>query len=246
MSVVALAYNELSLVASGEINVGTHPRVSILGLGVNSDTVLSTVVAGAILIGLGLYMRSQITAGVPGKLQVGFEGLVGYVENLVETAMGIKSAPFVVPLATTLFSFILIANWVEIVPTQERLPSPTSDINLTAAMAVLVLGWVHLTGIRKKGLGGYVKSFLGAPRWLIPFRAIEEVAKPLSLALRLFGNLFAGGLMIALIGLLPSSVLWLPTVVWKLFDMFIGVIQALIFSLLTIVYISFAVSEEGH
>ena len=83
MSVVALAYNELSLVASGEINVGTHPRVSILGLGVNSDTVLSTVVAGAILIGLGLYMRSQITAGVPGKLQVGFEGLVGYVENLV-------------------------------------------------------------------------------------------------------------------------------------------------------------------
>ncbi|GAC1611648.1 MAG: F0F1 ATP synthase subunit A [Mycobacteriales bacterium] len=236
----------MSAVVLAEINVGNHPRATLFGLTVNSDTLISTLLAGAILIGLGLYMRSKITDGVPGKLQLGFEGLVGYIEDLVESAMGLKVAPFVVPLATTLFAFILISNWVEIVPTKDKLISPTSDINLTAALAVLVLAWVHLTGIRKKGLGGYAKSFLGAPRWLIPFRAIEEVAKPLSLALRLFGNLFAGGLMIALIGLLPSAVLWAPTVVWKLFDMFIGVIQALIFSLLTIVYFSFAVSEEGH
>ncbi len=236
-----------ALILAGEINVGNHPRTSIFGLTVNSDTVISTLLAGAILIGLGLYMRSRITDnGVPGKLQLGFEGLVAYIQDLVETAMGLRVAPFVVPLATTLFAFILIANWIEIVPTKDKLISPTSDINLTAALAILVLGWVHLTGVRKKGLGGYVKSFLGAPRWLIPFRAIEEVAKPLSLALRLFGNLFAGGLMIALIGLLPSTVLWAPTVVWKLFDMFIGIIQALIFSLLTIVYFSFAVNEEGH
>jgi F-type H+-transporting ATPase subunit a len=236
-----------ALILAGEINVGNHPRTSLFGLTVNSDTLISTVLAGAILIGLGLYMRSRITDnGVPGKLQLGFEGLVGYIEDLVESAMGLRVAPFVVPLATTLFAFILIANWVEIVPTKDKLISPTSDINLTAALAIFVLGWVHLTGVRKKGLGGYVKSFLGAPRWLIPFRAIEEVAKPLSLALRLFGNLFAGGLMIALIGLLPSTVLWAPTVVWKLFDMFIGIIQALIFSLLTIVYFSFAVNEEGH
>jgi F-type H+-transporting ATPase subunit a len=229
-----------------EIHVGEHPRTSLFGLEVNRDTVVSTLVAGAILIGLGLYMVSRITDGVPGKLQLAFEGLVRYVEEQVETAMGIRTAPFVVPLAVTLFAFILIANWVEIVPTHEKLISPTSDINLTAALAILVLGWVHLTGFRKKGLLGYVKSFTGAPRWLIPFRAIEEVAKPLSLALRLFGNLFAGGLMIALIGLMPSFVLWAPTVIWKLFDMFIGVIQALIFSLLTIVYFSFAVNEEGH
>ena len=160
--------------------------------------------------------------------------------------MGIRAAPFVVPLAVTLFAFILIANWVEVIPTQEHLPSPTSDINLTAALALLVVGWAHVTGFRKKGIRGYVKSFTGAPRWLIPFRGIEEIAKPLSLALRLFGNLFAGGLMIALIGLFPPFLLWLPTVIWKLFDMFIGGIQALIFSLLTIVYFSFAVNEGAH
>lgn len=233
-------------VLAKEITVGEHPRMTLLGLTINRDTFVSTLVAGAILVALGLYMRSRITHGVPGKLQLAFEGLVKYVEEQVETAMGIRAAPFVVPLAVTLFAFILLANWVEIVPTQDRLISPTSDINLTAAMAVLVLAWVHLTGFRKKGLLGYVKSFTGAPRWLIPFRAIEEVAKPLSLALRLFGNLFASSLMIALIGLMPAAVLWLPTVAWKLFAMFIAVIQALIFSLLTIVYFSFAVNEEGH
>ena len=231
---------------AADITVGEHPRFDLFGVGINRDTIISTVVAGGILIVLGLIMRRQITDGVPGKLQLTFESLVKYIQDLVEESFGVKVAPFVVPLATTLFAFILIANFVEIVPTQDKLISPTSDINLTAAMAVLVVGWVHITGIQKRGLVGYVKIFTGAPRWLIPFRGLEEVAKPLSLALRLFGNLFAGGLMIQLIALLPSFVLWLPTVVWKLFDMFIGVIQALIFSLLTIVYFSFAVNDEGH
>ena len=236
----------MSTTILASLEVGSHPRASLFGLEVNIDTVTSTLLAGTILIVMGLYMRSQITAGVPGKLQLGFEGLVGYIEGLVESAMGVRVAPFVVPLATTLFAFILIANWIEVVPTKGLTIAPTADINLTAALAVLVLGWVHLTGVRKKGLGGYAKSFLGAPRWLIPFRAIEEVAKPLSLALRLFGNLFAGALMIGLIALLPSFLLWAPMVIWKLFGMFIGVIQALIFALLTIVYFSFAVNEEGH
>ena len=236
----------MSYLLAEDIKVGEHPTITIFGLSINSDTLLATVIAGLILIGLGLYMVARLTSGVPSKLQLAFETLVNYVRDQVETSMGIKSAPFVVPLAVTLFAFILIANWLEVIPTREHVPSPTSDINLTAAMAVLVVGWAHMTGIRKKGFGGYMKGFTGAPRWLIPFRAIEEVAKPLSLALRLFGNLFAGALMIALIGLFPSYVLWLPNAVWKLFDMFIGGIQALIFSLLTIVYFSFAVNEEGH
>jgi F-type H+-transporting ATPase subunit a len=235
-----------AIVLAGEITVGEHPRFDLFGLAMNRDTIVSTVVAGGVLIALGLIMRAQITDGVPGKLQLTFESLVKYIQDLVEESFGVRVAPFVVPLATTLFAFILIANFVEIVPTHEKLISPTSDINLTAAMAVLVIGWVHVTGIQKQGLVGYAKLFTGAPRWLIPFRGLEEVAKPLSLALRLFGNLFAGGLMIQLIALLPATMLWAPTVLWKLFDMFIGGIQALIFSLLTIVYFSHAVTEEAH
>jgi F-type H+-transporting ATPase subunit a len=161
--------------------------------------------------------------------------------------MGHTAPAFVAPLGIVLFAFILIANYVEVLPTHETLIAPTSDINLPAALAVFVVGLAHVVGIRRKGVLGYVKSFMGAPYWLIPFRGIEEVAKPLSLALRLFGNLFAGGLMIALIGLLPWTYASVPlTAFWELFDMFIGLIQALIFSLLTVVYMSAAVSEEGH
>jgi F-type H+-transporting ATPase subunit a len=230
-----------------EITVGEHPRFTLFGLAMNRDTVVSTLVAGAVLIGLGLIMRRQLSPeGVPGKLQLAFEGLVKYIEDLVHEAMGIKAPAFVVPLGVSLFAFILIANYVEVLPTHETLIAPTSDINLPAALAVLVLGIVHLTGIKRKGALGYAKSFMGAPYWLVPFRAIEEVAKPLSLALRLFGNLFAGGLMIALIGLLPWVFVSVPLKsVWVIFDMFIGLIQALIFSLLTVVYLSAAVGE-GH
>jgi F-type H+-transporting ATPase subunit a len=235
-----------TVLAAADITIGQHPAFKLGPLTVHGDTVLSTVVAGVILMGLALLMIAQVKDGVPGKLQLAFEGLVRYVEDQVDSAMGLRTAPFVVPLGVTLFAFILIANWLEVIPTNDRLPSPTSDINLTAALALIVVVWAHLAGFRHKGIGGYIKSFLGKPYWLVPFRAIEEVAKPLSLALRLFGNLFAGGLMIALIGLFPAYVLWAPTAIWKLFDMFIGVIQALIFSLLTIVYFSFAVSEEGH
>ena len=236
-----------AIVLADDITVGQHPRFSFLGLAMNQDTVISTVVAGAVLIGLGLIMRAQLSPdGVPGKLQLTFEGLVKYIQDLVEEAMGIKAPAFVVPLGVALFAFILIANYVEVLPSHEKLIAPSSDINLTAALAVLVLGIVHVTGIKRKGAFGYAKSFMGAPYWLIPFRAIEEVAKPLSLALRLFGNLFAGGLMIALIGLLPWVFVSVPLKgVWELFDMFIGLIQALIFSLLTVVYLSAAVGE-GH
>lgn len=237
-----------TILLAGDITVGEHPRFQLLGLAMNRDTVVSTLVAGAVLVGLGLIMRAQISPdGVPGKLQLTFEALVKYIGDLVEEAMGIKAPPFVVPLGVALFAFILIANYVEVLPSHERLIAPTSDINLTAALAVLVLAIVHITGIKRKGPLGYAKSFMGAPYWLIPFRAIEEVAKPLSLALRLFGNLFAGGLMIALIGLLPWVFVSVPLKAgWELFDMFIGLIQALIFSLLTVVYLSAAVSEEGH
>ena len=103
--------------------------------------------------------------------------------------------------------------------------------------------------IRAKGIGGYFKHFFRKPVAMFPLHIIEELAKPLTLALRLFGNLFSGGIMIALlisfpIAFFPASIAF--TVVWKLFDMFIGVIQAFIFALLTILYYQFAVEEGGH
>ncbi|MGH3319402.1 MAG: F0F1 ATP synthase subunit A [Streptosporangiaceae bacterium] len=232
------------VLAIGQIEVGQHPTATMFGMTFNLDTIWSTCVAGLVVILLGLLLRRQITKGTPGRVQLLWEGVVGQVQDQVERQMG-PVAPFVVPLAVTLFVFIWVANWVEIIPTHDYLPSPTADTNLTFAMALLVIGWVHVTGVRKKGLVPYLKHFFQPYPLMFIFNAIEEIAKPLSLALRLFGNMFAGGLMITLIGaLFPVWLLWAPNVAWKLFDMFIGLIQAAIFALLTIVYFSFAVRSE--
>jgi F-type H+-transporting ATPase subunit a len=236
------------VVASG-ITVGEHPTFKLFGLTFNRDTLLSTGIAGLIVVGLGLYMSSHISSGVPSKLQLFFEALVDWVNKQVEESMGIKVAPFVVPLAVTLFFFILTANWLEVIPSghnPEYLPAPTADVNLTYALALLVIGLVHITSIRKRGVKGYVGHYFKPFKAFVLINVIEELAKPLTLALRLFGNIFAGGIMILLISRLPLFVVPFGDLIWKPFDMFIGGIQAFIFSLLTILYFGAATSQESH
>ncbi|MGH3344695.1 MAG: F0F1 ATP synthase subunit A [Carbonactinosporaceae bacterium] len=234
-----------NVLAVEEIHIGTHPTVEIAGVSLNIDTIASTVVAGLIVVGFGLYLSSRATSGVPGKPQLVWEGVITWVQKEVDANIG-KSAPYVVPIAVSLFFFILIANWIEIVPTDHAVPAPTADVNLTAALALLVIVWVHIVGIRRRGVGNYIKHFF-QPYWLMfPINLIEEIAKPVTLALRLFGNIFAGGLMITLIALFPVAMIPVPNAAWKLFDMFIGVIQAFIFALLTILYFAFALQSEEH
>jgi len=226
--------------------IGHHITFKIGGLVFNLDTIWSTGLAIIIVLGLGLLLRSRVTAGVPGRLQLIWENIVGQVRSQVEEQIG-PTAPFVVPLAIALFMFILIANWIELVPTNEKLPSPTADVNLTFALALVVIIWMHIVSIRRKGIKGYFRHYGQPYKLLIPINVIEEIAKPVTLALRLFGNIFSGSIMIILIGLFPAFLVPWPNAAWKLFDMFIGVIQAFIFALLTILYFSSAVeTEESH
>jgi F-type H+-transporting ATPase subunit a len=190
-------------------------------------------------------MARRATSGRPSKLQLLWETIVDAVQKQVEAMMG-PVAPFVVPLAVTLFTFILIANWLELIPTQGWLVSPSADINMTLALALLVVVWVHVAHIKQKGLRPYLSHYASPYPALIPLTVLEEIVKPFTLALRLFGNIFAGGIMLAIIGLIPAWLLWLPNSLWKGFDMAIGVIQAFIFALLTILYFGFALGEEEH
>lgn len=227
------------------IDIGTnHPSLTLGGLIFNVDTIWSTLVAGTLVVLFGLFIARRATSGVPKGPQLIWETVIGSIEDQVEDSIGRRVAPFVVPLATALFFFILFANWLEIIPTKHHLPSPTADVNLTFALAMLVIVWVHVTGLRKRGAGNYIGHFF-KPILLSPINVIEELVKPVTLALRLFGNVFAGGVMISVIGLMPSFILWAPNILWKLFDMVIGVIQAFIFALLTILYFSFAVGGHG-
>jgi F-type H+-transporting ATPase subunit a len=234
------------------IEIGHHVQREWFGMTVNVDTVASTLVAGAIVLLLGLLLRSRLTKAedhVPSKLQMIWEGVVGEVNRQVEDNLG-KIHPYVAPLAVALFFFILFANWLELIPskpnddTPHLLAAPTADTNLTYALAAVTIISVWVYGIRTKGFGGYFKHFLEPFPVLLPLNILEELVKPITLALRLFGNIFAGGIMLALIGLIPIWAGWLPNILWKAFDMFIGGIQAFIFALLTVLY--FAMAGAGH
>lgn len=231
------------------VKVGEHHDWHIFGVTLHGDTITATLIAGAIIIILGLLLRRSVNARKPGKLQLFWETVVDQVEDQVDSTMGLRTSPFVVPLAITLFLFILIANWLAIIPSPgdpEYLIPPASDVNLTYAMALLVIVGMHVIGIRKRGFRDYYHHLFQPYKVLFPLNLIEELVKPLTLALRLFGNIFAGVIMVALIALFPAWLLWLPNVAWKLFDMFIGAIQAFIFGLLTIIYFaSVRPAEEG-
>jgi F-type H+-transporting ATPase subunit a len=236
-------------VAVGTIEIGEHITWNIGGLTFNVDTILATLIAGAILLGIGFWVRHRVTSGVPKRGQLVFETVTDTVEKQVESTLGIKTAPFVVPLAVTLFLFILIANWLAIIPTghhPEYVPPPASDVNLAYALALLVIVWLHTTGVRKKGFRGYYRHLAQPYWWLFPINLIEEIARPITLSLRLFGNIFSGVIMVSLIALFPAYILWAPNTIWKLFDLFIGLIQAFIFALLTVLYFgSVAPDERG-
>ncbi|MGH3785956.1 MAG: F0F1 ATP synthase subunit A [Pseudonocardiaceae bacterium] len=240
--------NEALLAAEGGVEVGVHPQVQLLGLTFNVDTIISTLISAAIVVGFAFYLTARSTSGVPSGIQLAWEAVTDWIEAQVEQNMGIRTAPFVVPLAIALFTFILISNWLAILPhaVEHYVRPPTADVNLTFALAFFVIILVHITGFRKKG-AGYLKHFVHPTPALLPINIIEELVKPFTLGLRLFGNIFAGTVMVSILALLPVYVNWLPTSLWKLFDLAIGLIQAIIFAVLTIVYFGFAAApdEEG-
>jgi F-type H+-transporting ATPase subunit a len=244
-------------ILAAQIEVGVHPHATWLGLTVNTDTVLSTAIAGVIVIALAFFLRSKVTStGVPSGVQLFWEALTVQMRNQVESAIGMRIAPFVLPLAVTIFVFILISNWLSVLPLQyeehghtvELLTPAAGDINYVLALALFVFVCYHVAGFWRRGIVGHPIAVLkGHVAFLAPINLVEELAKPISLSLRLFGNIFAGGILVALIALFPPWIMWAPNAIWKSFDLFVGAIQAFIFSILTILYFSQAMElDEEH
>jgi F-type H+-transporting ATPase subunit a len=247
---------------ASDISVGDHVQKALGGITINWDTVWATAVAGVIVIVIGLVLRHQMTSGAPGRLQAAWELGVGALTQQVEGTIGEQGLK-IIPLATTLFVFIFVCNLFTLLglgSKYEFLLVPNADINLPLALALYVIVRVHIASVRARGVGGYFKHYATQPFpiYLMPFNIfinlVEEIAKPLTLALRLFGNLLSGTLMLSLIaalgawklGVIPiGNILVLPmNVVWKIFDMFIGAIQAFIFTLLTILYFDVATTVD--
>jgi F-type H+-transporting ATPase subunit a len=241
---------------------GTHPLTPICGDGyvnlqvikfyycaVTVDTLISSAVAIAVTIAIGFFVASRLKPGVPSKLQLVLEFVVSYARDLIGDTVGADTG-FILPIAATVGIYIFVANWLDFFPlgVVTNLKPANSDLNQTLAMALTVFVIVEAYAIKVRGVGGYFKHFLRPP--FPPLTIIEELVKPITLSLRLFGNIFAGLLMVYLITLVVESI---PAafplsaaalVVWKAFDVFfVGTIQAFIFMLLTIIY--FGQAREG-
>lgn len=246
------------IVAEGKVEVGHHVTATWFGMTINVDTVLSSALAAVIVIGLAFYLKSKVTStGVPSGVQLFFETVTIQMRSQIEATIGMRVAPFVLPLAVTLFVYILVANWLSVLPVQyadqdgvsrELFTPAAADINFVLALTAFVFLGYHLAGIWRRGpLGHPLQLVKGHVTLMAPINLVEELAKPISLALRLFGNIFAGGILVALIALFPPYIMWAPNAIWKAFDLFVGAIQAFIFALLTVLYFSQAMElEEDH
>jgi F-type H+-transporting ATPase subunit a len=247
-----------TILAEAKIEVGEHsPQVKWLHMVFNMDTILSTAIAAAIVIALAFFLRAKVTSSdVPGGVQLFFEAITIQMRNQIESAIGMRIAPFVLPLAVTIFVFILISNWLSVLPVQytdksghttELLKPAAADINYVLALALFVFVCYHTAGIWRRGIIGHPLQVLkGHVAFLAPINLVEEIAKPISLSLRLFGNIFAGGILVSLIALFPPYIMWAPNAIWKSFDLFVGAIQAFIFAILTVLYFSQAMELEDE
>jgi len=226
----------------------------------NIDTLITSIIIGLFIAFLLRYIAVKMTSGVPGRLQNFTEIVIDFVQGTVNESYHGKSN-LIAPLALVVFLWIFLMNAMDLLPV-DLLPRilglfgvhhfknvPTADPNATFAMSISIFVLIVFYNVTVKGfaLGKEILTKPFGPYLFflnVPFRIIEEVAKPFTLALRLFGNMFAGELIFILIALMPWWAQWLPGGIWAIFHILIITIQAFIFMMLTIVYLSMA--HETH
>lgn len=218
--------------------IGVRETVQFAGLTFNWETLVMTWLTMAICIVIA-FLATRNLKMVPTGTQNVVELLIDWLREQVATNLGPKGE-FLGPLIVTLFLFLVIANWVGLVPT---MASPTNDLNTTLGLALLMVIIVHVLGLYMKGMH-YIKHFFQPFPIFIVINVIEEVAKPITLAFRLFGNILAGEIMIIILLKLVPIWMPIPSVIWLAFSIFIGGVQAFIFTSLTMAYLANAVKES--
>ncbi|MEM9102334.1 MAG: F0F1 ATP synthase subunit A [Pseudomonadota bacterium] len=227
----------------------------------NVDTLFFSVLLGFVFIGIFRSVARKATAGVPGKLQCFIEMLVDFVNNIVKETYPGKST-VVAPLALTIFVWVFLWNLMDLIPV-DWVPHaaqavgidylkivPSTDVNATFSLSLSVFLLVIIYSIRIKGVGGFTKELTMTPFntiWLSWFNLVIEgsalLAKPVSLSLRLFGNMYAGELVFILIATLGWYQLPLHFF-WAVFHILVITLQAFIFMMLTVVYLSLAADKH--
>ncbi len=231
------------------------------------DTLIVSGVLGLLIFGSMMLLARKATSGVPTGLQNFFEMVVSMVDTQVKDTFHAKST-LVTPLAITIFIWVFLMNAMDLIPV-DFLPMaahaagvpylkvvPTTDPNLTFAMSLTVFGIMIALNFKYKGVRGFLHEALTVPfgKYLFPvnllFRIIEDIAKPISLALRLFGNMYAGEMVFILLAVWAGAGFWWApfaatlSLGWALFHILIITLQAFVFMMLTVVYMSMAAEQH--
>jgi len=225
------------------------------------DTLFFSAVLGGLFIWFFKVAAEKATSGVPSLAQNFAEMVIEFVDAQVKDSFHGRSR-LIAPLALTIFCWVFLWNLMDLLPV-DLLPMigslmgleylrvvPSTDLNATLAVSISVFFLILFYSVKIKGGLGFAKELMFQPfgPWLLPFnlllKLVEEFAKPISLALRLFGNLYAGELIFVLIALLPWYIQPALSFPWALFHILIITLQAFIFMVLTIVYLSMAHEEH--
>jgi F-type H+-transporting ATPase subunit a len=234
-------HNELSLAPLGY----THPFLTL-----NVNTILNTWVVLGIIVLLGSYARSVIFSQK--KTPLTFYTLLTSGEffiDLCQQALGYVSYIHCM-FITTLFIFILLCNIVAIVPWLEE---PTVDFNTTLALGIISFLYVQFSTLYRHGIAHYISSFFQPFFFMLPLNIISKLTSVVSMSLRLFGNIFSGAIISGLLLMLMKQSLWYEVIgivpnlgVVLFFILFEGYLQAYIFTILTLNFLSMAIKDEGH
>lgn len=230
----------------GFLEIGHHGVLHTAFGNVNVKTLVMTWIVMGLIILFTVSATRNMRVDRPGKLQLIMEELFQFLRGLVYENIDPKKGAGLMCLILSLFTFLLFSNLWGLVPT---MMSPTADVNTTLGMAIMVFLLVQVLGIKYKG-AKFFKHFIEPFVFFLPLVIVEELAKPITLAFRLYGNIYAGEVLIAvllaLIGLTATFLGgFIPSVIWLAFSIFVGFIQAFIFTMLTIAYIS-QVTAEHH
>ena len=204
------------------------------------------------------FMTRKLAVRPTGKSQVLVEALMNFVKGIIKSNMAWKEGAQFHFLALTLFLFILIGNLIGIplsfvAPDADHtlwVKSPTADPVVTLTLAGLMIVLTHYYGVKMQGMRGYLKQYVTPMWWLAPIKFIEEFTYNLTLGLRLYGNVYAGEILLLLLlglvtgGRVLGALGFIPMMVWQGFKVFIGAIQAFIFVMLSMVYLSHKVSDD--
>jgi F-type H+-transporting ATPase subunit a len=200
---------------------------------INLEVILMTWIVFALLIIMGLCASNKKSI-LPRPIQALGELIVSLLYELTEDALGKDLAKTYAPLVCALFMFLLLSNWLGIIP---HLEEPTKDLNTTLGLGIMGFVIAHYAGIKSKGFKEYVKEYFQPIFFMMPLNLIGELAKIVSISFRLFGNIMGGSIIILVVSYLTYSVV-LPPFLYAFFGLFVGTIQAFVFTMLTVVYIS--------